>query len=113
MVTSAFTNIAKGNELDGGFIYMDSFFGYDKEHDAGYAIVNSVDPTFYGNGRIEHIICDNSEFNYTESVANIASAVAGWLAESTYTSAFDVFASEDQVSKDALAQIYAAQGNNA
>lgn len=111
MEASTFTNIAKGNELNGGFIYMDSFFGYDKEHDAGLEIENSVDPAFYGNGRIEHIICDNSEFNYTESVANIASAVAGWLAESDYSSAFDVFNSNDLASKDVLAQIYEAQGN--
>lgn len=83
---------------------------FDGEFLSGLEI-KTDDPAFYGNGRIEHIICDNSEFNYTESVVTIASAVAGWLAESTYTSAFDVFASEDQVSKDVLAQIYAAQGN--
>ena len=111
MTETAFTNIASNNELYGGFIYMDSFFGYDKEHNAGYEIVNSEDPTFYGNGRIEHIYCDNTEFEYTESVANIASAVAGWLANSTYTSAFEVFTSGDETSIDALTQIYAAQGN--
>jgi hypothetical protein len=107
---TVFTNIAKGNELNGGFIYMDSFLGYDKENMSGYEIVAPTspeeDPAFYGNGRIEHILCDNSEFAYTESLAEIASDVATWLAESTYTSAFDVFASEDQASKDALAQIY-------
>lgn len=111
MTESIFTNIANGNGLDGGFIYMDSFLGYDKVNNNGYEIVDDVEPAFFGNGRIEHIYCDNTEFEYTESVANIASAVAGWLANSTYTSAFEVFTSGDETSIDALAQIYAAQGN--
>ena len=115
MAASAFTCIACGNELDGGFIYMDSFFDYDTVNAKGYEIAAPAspeeDPAFYGNGRIENIFCANSAFEYTSDVVEIASAVAGWLANTTYTSAFDVFTSEDQTSIDALAQLYAGQGS--
>lgn len=115
MKADAFKNIASGSELDGGFIYMDSFLGFDKENNKGYEIVNSGTPTFYGNGRIEHIICNETEFEYTKSVADIASAVAGWLNSTAntgnYKSAFAVFESNDTTSINALTQIYTTQAN--
>ena len=76
-----YANIVKGT-ADGGFIYMDSFFDYDTEHNAGYVIENPADTAFYGNGRIEGIYYNGSANpdDYTTSdLTTIAENVADWL----------------------------------
>ena len=103
-----YADIVKGT-AEGGFIYMDSFLKYDAS-----TATQITGDDFYGNGQIEGIYYNGSTTAdvYTTDLTGIASQVANWLSShTTYTSAFDVFASEDQVSKDALAQIYAAQGS--
>lgn len=97
-----YSDIVNGN--GSGFIYMDSFFKQDSDGN-GIAIKTStgVDPNFYGNGLIEHMYTSKDtdgkfiEFKYTDSISSIASAVAGWLSNTTtlntagYDSAFEAF----------------------
>ena len=112
--------IANGENIDGGFIYMDSFFGYDTTTSQGYEFIEPESeagkPVFFGNGQIEHIYCtdDKTEFSYTDSMVRLASEVAGWLNDynqeysTDYNSAFDVFKSNDATAIKGLTDIYAS-----
>lgn len=87
--------VASGNAS--GFIYMDSFFGYDSVNNQGYKFaVPTTDTTFYGNGLIENMYngvdTQSDVFGSTVDVIGIAEKVAGWLADHSsynYYSAFD------------------------
>ena len=79
-----------------GFVYMDSFFGENKEF---------IEGDFYGNGQIEHIYYQN-ETPYEDLSVNfvqIAYQVADWLSNSEYSTAFEAFSTEEN--PDALAEL--------
>lgn len=82
-----------------GTIYMDSFFGYDKDNETTY-----TGNGFFGNGRIEAIRygTDDNYYEYTDYsadfsqyLAGVASEVAEWLSETDYTSAFEALTDEN------------------
>lgn len=84
-----YADIVKGN-VDGGFIYMDSFLKYNTS-----AATRITGDNFYGNGQIEGIYYNSENpYNYNTDITAIAGQVANWLAggyNPGYDTSFEAF----------------------
>lgn len=95
LIAKEFTQVTTTQDPT-GFIYMDSFFGFDSSENTEIA----AGKDFYGNGRIEELYHKQDDSNPTakydafeSDLISIASNVASWLQTHTqYSSAFEAIA---------------------